>query len=266
MNQPPTPKQAFDALKILYPTMTYIFRKGQNLVLSNGPQRVTLEPRPIIEWPSKVYGWPLNEPETTEPTEKNIGDQVEVRNYESDEWQTRILLAILPEGMHSRFICQAKNDPKSFGSWGYARVSDAKPEPEYLPVSNQDIGKWVGVSNDNQTWCVRILKNIAIYSGSYIPTTIEYKCWSDENKEYTDTWKYARKRNPKYPQTKSIYTVPTADHLGKKIEVRVDSHQPWEERTLLAIDSNGYYLTKEDEGIFSGLTFSWSNARVKQTQ
>ena len=62
--------------------------------------------------------------------ELKVGEMCEVRNSESDNWERRKLIAILPEQYDKRFIAEWKDYPTGHSSWKYARPISERTEPK----------------------------------------------------------------------------------------------------------------------------------------
>lgn len=61
--------------------------------------------------------------------ELKVGEMCEVRDAESDIWEKRKLIAILPEQYDERFIVEMEGYPTRHGSWIYARPITKRTEP-----------------------------------------------------------------------------------------------------------------------------------------
>jgi len=90
-----TPKQAFDALRILDPRIDKIADK-QGCLLSYNGVYMRQHYGDNIEWPEGVTQWPQPEPQWRVPTDEDAMKRPKCRVSDSEDknWNTRTLLAV----------------------------------------------------------------------------------------------------------------------------------------------------------------------------
>lgn len=74
--------------------------------------------------------------------ELKVGEMCEVRDAESDIWEKRKLLAILPEQYNRRFIAETEGCPDEYSSWDCARPIHKRTEPTVEECGNVVTYTW----------------------------------------------------------------------------------------------------------------------------
>jgi len=157
-----TPEEAFNAAKVIFPTMTKIVRIGNDFVASNQDnyEAGTVE----IDWGSLTEWPPIPKPEPEieyrEPTPADIGKMVDVRDHDYQCWRSRKLIAVFPSDIQARFLVESLTGEKEFVGWQQARIAveptPKKPtrRPAKMP---EDYGKRAWFRDDGEIWTKGVL-------------------------------------------------------------------------------------------------------------
>lgn len=78
-----------------------------------------------------------------EPTNKHIGQMIEVKDNASDLWEIRELVHVLPEKFTNRFVCVSSGFDNRTVNWDYARIKTPKTYAELQAESGLKVGDWV---------------------------------------------------------------------------------------------------------------------------
>lgn len=82
------------------------------------------------EYLNKVIRWISEEQFTEDSGELKVGEMCEVKYDESNSWEKRKLIAILPEQYNGRFIVEYIYDSTSYLGLNYARPITKRAEPK----------------------------------------------------------------------------------------------------------------------------------------
>lgn len=100
-----------------------------------------------------------------EPTKEHEGQMVEVRDFNTESWKQRKLLAVLSKPQEVRFICEHDNGNKaSWRIWVEARISVPKTYGELHAECGLKVGDWVKITSTagsrahgwGDTWAARM--------------------------------------------------------------------------------------------------------------
>lgn len=78
----------------------------------------------------------------TSEGELKVGEMCEVRDAESDIWEKRKLIAVLPAQYKERFIVEREDFPTECASWTYARPIAKRTEPTVEECGNVVTYTW----------------------------------------------------------------------------------------------------------------------------
>jgi hypothetical protein len=95
---------------------------------------------PEIDWPEGMTRYPPPEPKYREPTQKDVGKMVEVRDFDRDDWcpVRAKLLAVIDAGVVFRFIVSFDAMSRDWTKWRQARIAVDEPS-----LMDGLVGAWI---------------------------------------------------------------------------------------------------------------------------